>query len=172
MASESRTSARRLEGAARVNEAVRLRKQRLPYRVIAERCGYADESGARKAVEEALRATREATSESAEELREIEVAALDRLERRLTRTALDTETDAAKQAMLAGAIVRVQERRSKLLGLDSPTRVGVEHSGRMGPPTWDPSRYSDDELAQLVEIERRAEERARALPAPAPKESP
>lgn len=36
-------------------------------------------------------------------------------------------------------------------------KAQIEHSGSVSTPTtWDPSQYTDEELAQLVEIQRRA----------------
>lgn len=125
--SRSKTGAAVLTEAQRVAMAVDLRKQRLPYRVIAERCGYAEESGARKAVERALTALREATAESAEELRQLDLATLDELERMGLEQATKAHGASDGEALAAAtlSVIRVQQRRAKLMGLDAAEAFSV-----------------------------------------------
>lgn len=95
--------------------AARLRSQGLTYQEIAERLGFADPSGARRAVERGLDAIR---AEGAEALRELELHRLDLLHQRawseLTR---DDEDSQPLQAI--DRLLRIQERRARLLGLDA-----------------------------------------------------
>jgi hypothetical protein len=125
--SRSKTGAAVLTEAERVAKAVDLRKKRLPYRVIAAECGYAEESGARKAVERALTALREATAESAEELRQLDLATLDELERMglAQAEAAHAAGDGEGLAAATLSIIRVQQRRAKLMGLDAAEAFSV-----------------------------------------------
>lgn len=95
--------------------ASRLRAEGRAYREIAERLGFADPSGARRAVERGLDAIR---AEGAEALRELELHRLDQLHQRawseLTR---DDEDSQPLQAI--DRLLKIQERRARLLGLDA-----------------------------------------------------
>lgn len=95
--------------------AVRLRTEGLTYRQIANQLGFAAPSGAHRAVERGLDAIR---AEEAETLRQLELHRLDLLHQRawseLTRDDEDSQPLAAIDRLL-----RVQERRAKLLGLDA-----------------------------------------------------
>jgi hypothetical protein len=71
---ESATSPRRLKAKDKQLQALTLRKAGATYEQIAEAVGYRDKSGARKAVEAALRET---LREPAEEVRELERMRLD-----------------------------------------------------------------------------------------------
>lgn len=114
MAGESATSPRRIEAVERQRQAVELRKAGASFRQIAEQLGYSSAGGAYKAVMTALRKT---LREPADEMRGLELDRLDML-----TFALWSE---AQQGNL-GAIdrlLRVMERRAKLLGLDAPSKV-------------------------------------------------
>lgn len=128
---------RSADTAARDAQATELRGRGCSYQAIAEALGMSDRSAARKAVERALAAT---VAEPAEELRRLQLAQLDKLSRNAWRV-LDTPhplVSAGKvmtfdgvplrdpQPLLAAIdrLLRIAERRARLLGLDAPIRVG------------------------------------------------
>ncbi len=104
----------RLPAAERQRLAFELRLAGVTYEQIAQRLGYGGPSGAHKAVSTWLRRTR---TEPSDELIRIETARIDRLWRGLWERAAGGDLQAADRAL------RLMERRSKLLGLDSPTKV-------------------------------------------------
>jgi hypothetical protein len=118
-------------------EAIQLRRQGLTYGEIAERLGYADHRGASLAVQ---RGMRRALQEPADELREIEAARLDR--------AMSKIWDQVEQGDLKaiGTMLRIMERRSKLLGLDAPTVIQQDVT------LFDGSSDLDREVMRLAEI--------------------
>lgn len=85
----------------------------------------ADETGiARSTVQLRLDdALAELVLPAADEVRQLELARLDRWQRRLEALFDDPERDVCKVVTTA---LRVQERRAKLLGLDAPTRAQVD----------------------------------------------
>lgn len=124
---EPMTSERRLAAADRQRLALQLRKGGLDYRRIADQLGYDGPSGAFKAVTSALQKT---LKEPAEDVRTLELARLDDLLTGLWPEVLprrDPATGDTIPANLAAIdrVVRVMERRAKLLGLDAPLRIDV-----------------------------------------------
>lgn len=116
-------TAQRRERAA---DALRLRKLGHSYEDIAEQL----EISKTRAYEDVQEALREITAEPAEEVRKMELERLDGLLLRLNReigridTARNDETIEPKDAAgaivkLAGQILNIQERRAKLLGLET-----------------------------------------------------
>lgn len=125
--------------AQRDAEATRLRARGHTYVEIAVELGYADHAGARKAVQRALVAT---VAEPAEEVRALQLEQLDRLalaawavlERaHVTVSHGKIILDEADQPLLDDGpvlaaidrLLKIQERRAKLLGLDAPARHEV-----------------------------------------------
>ena len=96
--------------------ALNLRRDGLPYREIAARLAYADESGARKAVSRLLDRVE---AEGVAELRRLESERLDALMAGHWSAAIAGDTDAAR------IVLGVIDRRTKLLGLNAPTAVSV-----------------------------------------------
>lgn len=128
---------RSLDTATKDTLAARLRTSGMSYREIAAKLDYADESGAHRAVARALAAV---PVEAVNELRAIECARLDELTARLwdvlnTRYPLLTAgvelvgsdgrpvADPAPILAVVDRLLRISERRAKLLGLDAPVRV-------------------------------------------------
>lgn len=99
--------------AERDASAVQLRTEGLTYREIAAQLGFADPSGAYRAVERGLDAIR---SEGAEALQQLELHRLDLLHQRawaeLTR-------DDSQPLQAIDRLLKIQERRARLLGLDA-----------------------------------------------------
>lgn len=152
MRRESSTSPRQVAARAREVEAVALRLQGCSYSTIAERLG-TTKSVAHAAVARSLERTASTLQETADALREIELARLDALLLGVWVRATSGDVPSV------GAAIRIAERRAKLLGLDAPVRREV--SGPDGSPlvpatTADLTRLSDADLATLDAILSRA----------------
>ena len=123
--------------------ALELRKAGVPFQAIADQLGYRSSSGAFNAVKAALKAT---LREPADELRELEVARLDAMLLPLWRRVQSGDEKAVDR------VLRIMERRARLLGLDAPRRQ--ELSGPDGAPIeFDLSALSDEELTQLQSLQ-------------------
>lgn len=94
-----------------------LRRAGLTWQRIAEEVGYADHSGAYVAYK---RAMKRVLQQPAEELRNAELDRLDRLQLAVWQKAMRGETNAI------GSVLRIMERRAKLLGLDAPQKIQAE----------------------------------------------
>lgn len=131
--------ARTVDTAERDAEAARLRARGHGYQEIAEQLGYQNDSGAYKAVQRALVHT---MAEPAEEVRALQLEQLDRLtaaalavlERnhvtvshgRIIRDDEDKPLlDDGPVLTAIDRLLKIQERRAKLLGLDAPARHEV-----------------------------------------------
>ena len=110
-----RSLTRQVRAHERHLQALELRKAGVTYEVIAGQLGYANASGARKAVVSALKAT---LREPAAELRELELARLDAMLLPLWRPVQAGDETAVARAL------RIMERRARLLGLDRKTAEG------------------------------------------------
>lgn len=127
-----------IDTAERDADAARLRAEGKSYPQIASEMGYYDKSGARKAVQRALVAV---VQEAGDELRALEVERMNRLldvawqimERphyahsagRLITMDNVPVLDDAPSLMALDRILKIMERRAKLLGLDAPVRHEV-----------------------------------------------
>lgn len=100
-------------------KAARLRQSGLIYAEIAGRLGYANASGAQKAVERAKKRAK-TDQETVDDLRQREVERLDMLQAGLWSKALKGDTKAIDR------VARISEQRSKLLGLDQFDGLGGE----------------------------------------------
>jgi hypothetical protein len=119
---EHMASERRLEAADRQRRALELRKAGKGFDAIAAELGYDSRSGAHKAVMTGLKAT---LREPAEELRTLELERLDALLSALWPVALQGDQGAVDR------VLRVMERRSKYLGLDTTERTDLETLARL-----------------------------------------
>jgi hypothetical protein len=113
---------------ARHAEAVKLKVAGSTYDDIARVLGYADHSGARLAVKAGLNARLDASG--TEELRQIELERLERLQLSRWELALDPGLDSSDAAL--DRVLRIMKRRAELLGLDAP--VKLQHSGHPDHP--------------------------------------
>ncbi len=127
---------RSADGAQRDAQATELRGRGFTYRAIAEQLGLHDASSARKAVERALVAT---VAEPCEELRRLELLRLDTMavaawevldaQHPLVSAgrvmAWDGEplTDPMPVLAAVDRLLRISERRCRLLGLDAPVQL-------------------------------------------------
>jgi hypothetical protein len=123
------THPQRVQSLARQEEALGLRRLGLSYARIAERMGCSRGQGY-KYVAAAVDVLARRVSESAEFVRTLELERLDAL----THVAM-TKALATRDMRAVEACLRIQERRSKLLGLDAPAPTQrLEHSGPGGLP--------------------------------------
>ena len=104
-------SERRLRGTAKKRRALELKITGLTYRQIADELDYRSPASAHAAV---MRALRETLAEPAEELRQLEVGRLDALLEAVWADAMTGKLPAVDR------VLRIGERRAKLLGLDLP----------------------------------------------------
>lgn len=122
-----------------------LRRAGVTYDVIAEQVGYSNAGAAYNAVKSALKAT---LQEPADEIRVLESDRLDRLERALWPAALNGDQGAIDR------ILRISERRARLLGLDAPLKQHVEVTAYEG------GTDIDREVARLADTLRRTRDRS------------
>lgn len=106
-------------------KALELRKAGATYAQIAAQLQYADESGARKAVQ-TLMEKRE--YDSVDEARKIEIERLDKI---LLGNGNDGVLQQATKGHLGAIdrVLRIAERRAKLLGLDAPAKQDITSNG-------------------------------------------
>ena len=91
-----------------------LRRAGLTWQRIAEETGYADHTGAYAAYKRAIKRTMQ---QPADELREAELDRIDRLQLALWPKAMKGDNASVN------TIVRLMERRARLLGLDTPIKI-------------------------------------------------
>jgi hypothetical protein len=113
MPGESKTSKRRIAAREKHAEALKLRKQGKSYQVIADELGWADPSGAQKAVKVALDRV---TLEDAEDVKKMELARLDQM-----LDSLEWKISVGDYAAIDRAL-KIMERRARYLGLDAPDK--------------------------------------------------
>jgi len=102
---------------AKERESLILRQQGYTFDVIASRLGYKGESGAREAFRRALLRT---LQEPAFEVRELELNRLDALHTVAWDLAMVGDLNAVDR------VLKIQERRARLLGLDAPRQAQIE----------------------------------------------
>lgn len=140
-------------------EALEMRKRGLSYRAIGKKlgCSY---STAYDYIKESLEELRTKTLVSAEQLRELEIQKLDRLEQQMQKGL--HSSDLTERAKVAAVVVKITESRRKLLGLDAPQKV--EMSGNLytvvaaSPDCaeWGLPAPSTDGLSSGIEIDEPA----------------
>ena len=119
------------------------RRGGLTFDLIAERLGYASASGAHKAY---LSACNRIVYEDVVEVRKSEMDRLDIAQAAIWGDLTDTvNVDANTRARLVLALIKIMERRARLLGLDMPTKAQVEVS------IYDRETI-DDEVKRLVAL--------------------
>ena len=110
-------SQRELDALPKKLQALELRKAGLSYDAIAQELGYKTKAGVYRAVMAALKKT---LQEPADELRKVEVERLDVL--------LAAMWEKRDKPLYTDRIIKIMERRAKLLGLDAPDKHEVEIS--------------------------------------------
>jgi orotate phosphoribosyltransferase-like protein len=104
--------------AEKQRRALELRKAGMGFQSIADALGYANHTGAYKAVKAALKAT---IQHPADELRKVESERLDALLKACWQVALQGNLLAVDR------VLSIMARRAALLGLNAPTEVNVKH---------------------------------------------
>ena len=145
----------------RERQAIELRKAGASYDQIARQIGYANKGAAYKAVSRALKATMATMSLDADAYRQL---AADRLDAMLLGV-WQAATRGDPQAI--SAVLRIEERRASMLGLDAPKRTEV--TGQDGGPIEVDQRVSysvEERQSRILEIVDAARARANhpALP--------
>jgi len=132
---ESKTSPRRLVAVERQRQSLELRKAGMTFAAIAVQLGYKDQRGAFYAVNTALKKVLRPPAES---LRTLDLERLD--------TALLALWPRVRRGddKAITTMLRVMERRARLLGLDSPIEVDLKD---ITPP---PKELSDTELEEVI----------------------
>lgn len=116
---ESKSSPRIITATEKQRQALEMRKAGKSFDIIAENLGYRDRSGAYRAIARALRKT---IQQPAEEVRTLEVERLDAM-----LQAMWTQAKSGNQGAI-DRVLRIMERRAKLLGLDAPTKSEIRIS--------------------------------------------
>lgn len=114
---QSKASRQRVLAAERRARALELRKAGVTYKVIAEEVGYADASGARKAILTAL--SELVPEETLRDVRKLELERIDRMFFAHYNNAIGGDIRATETCL------KLQERRARILGLDAPKQVEV-----------------------------------------------
>jgi hypothetical protein len=126
----------------RERDALDLRTKGFTYDRIAEALGMST-SGAADSVRRALQALKTETAEKAEEVRDLELRRLDRM--------LQIAEAAAESGDISAIdrVLRIQERRSKYLGLDAPAKAEIksETTARIDLGVLDDRKLDDLERA-------------------------
>ena len=141
----SKTSPRITRAEALRQQALTLRRGGASFQSIANQLGVS-KSTAHKAVSTALAALREQNDELAKALQTLEADRLDVLQ-------LGIWTDAARGDLAAiQTVLRIMERRARLLGLDAPTKVAP--TSPQGDQPYQPGAMSAEERrARIAELE-------------------
>lgn len=130
-----RSQEQQISATERQRRALDMRKAGKSYQAIAATLGYASTGGAHKAVHSALTKT---LSEPAEQVRDLELARLDALLEALWPGATGAKTAPWEEdgrpapevdIERVDRVLKIMERRAKLLGLDAPTKADVTSKG-------------------------------------------
>jgi hypothetical protein len=114
---ETKTSSRRIKATERQAAALEMRAAGNDFRTIAKELGYRGPSGSHRAVMSALKKT---LQEPADELRQLELARLDKLWRISYALSMGGNGPAIDRC------IRLMERRAKLLGLDASIEYTID----------------------------------------------
>ena len=139
MPGESKTSKRRLAARDRWLAALELRKKGQTFEAIADALGYAGAAAAYKAVMSALGET---NREPVEEMRKLEAARLDKMQEKLSDNVGPDKDDGLP---VVDRMLRIMDRRAKLLGLDMPSKAEVEVTQKGPLVIVRKSKEADDE---------------------------
>lgn len=108
-----------LEAFQRRMKAVRLRASGATYEQIAQAIGYGDKSSARQAVMAVLKAHYDETAPDRNTLLLRELMTLDTLQMAAWKGAMSGDPESIR------VVVRIMERRSRMLGIDAPTKIEI-----------------------------------------------
>jgi len=113
---ETKNSARRALAASRTRQALELRMAGATYERIASALGIS-KSAAHKAVARGMESLRENNAQTGDQLRDIELARLDRMLVGLWQQARNGDAQAVDR------VLKIMERRAKLVGLEAPQQT-------------------------------------------------
>lgn len=113
-----RRAARHLRFVERQQTALELRKQGFTYKEIAKHLEVSVE-GARKAVKKAISNLEDRISESAAEVRRLELERLDRMLIRVWQQAVPPDVNMPPNLKAIEQVLKIMDRRSRYLGLDA-----------------------------------------------------
>lgn len=116
-----------------------LRRMGMTWQRIAEQVGYADHTGAYAAYKRAIKRT---LQQPADEIREQELDRIDRLQLALWPNAMKGNSQAVS------TIIRLMERRARLLGLDMPVKIEQDIT------TWNGDESIDRAVRDLAALLR------------------
>lgn len=153
-----RTTAKNIEAAEKARKALELRKAGLSYERIAQEVGWKSKSTAYHQIGKAIDAI---TAEPAKRLRRLELERLDAVHLALWQKAKRGDVLAIDR------VIKIMERRAKLLGLDAPTQTQVEHSGGVSTTDMTPKQMAERARELLrAEFGTDAERATGGLPPP------
>jgi hypothetical protein len=118
-------SGKRADVATRRNKAINLKMAGATWQMIADQCGYASEAAALMDIKRFRQQQNLQAVASYEELRDQEGERLDRLQMGHWAAAVGGDKDAA------AVVLKIMERRAKLMGLDAPRDFNVLLEGRL-----------------------------------------
>lgn len=121
-----------INNAQRRLEALKLRQAGATYQAIADKLGYHDRGTAQRAVVAELKKINAELEDEATQLRALEAQRLDTLQTAMWTEMLAARSNGESAAPAVDRIIKIMERRAKLLGLDtSDQRIAnaVENSG-------------------------------------------
>lgn len=118
----SKTNKRMVIGLATEERALELREKGWSYRTIGEAMGLSP-AGVHKAVTRAMEKTAARIASVADQVREIEIERLDRLQNAHWDTAVGKGKN---RSQATDRVLRIMERRAKLMGLDAPKKIDVD----------------------------------------------
>ena len=118
---QSMTGQKSVTAIERQRQALEYRKAGMGFEQIAGHLGYRDASGAYRAVRRALKAT---IQQSAEEVRDLEVARLDAMLLALWPRAANPK---GPDLLAIDRALKIMARRAALLGLDAPAKIDIRH---------------------------------------------
>ena len=127
MSLNTTNAARAAKGLEHQRQALELRRMGLGYEAIGAQLGLG-KSQAHRLVQAALADCREQVTAHADELRSEELSRLDGMLQGLWPRARKGEAAAVDR------VLKIGERRAKLLGLDAPTRTALQGGGDDAPP--------------------------------------
>jgi hypothetical protein len=107
-----------IEAAEKRRDALLARQRGHSWAEVGRIVGYADASSAQRA---AMQALRDIPREAADELRKVELETLNELQ-----VALRAKLEEKPSAFLVDSILRIMERRAKMLGIDAPLAIRTE----------------------------------------------
>jgi uncharacterized membrane protein YccC len=131
----------KLSSAEKKAKAVEMRRKGYQYKEIGKELGVT-EGRAHQIISEECKRWRENMSEDVEDIRQHELSELEELRKHLWQAIDNADDPTAISPALIDRFLKLQERRSKLLGLDAPEKK--ELAGRGGGPLQVNFQYEGD----------------------------